>query len=279
MFVLGHHSVAKQKGIEYDVSTIENVNKYKIVWYTQICGWCNEKYATRAQTSVYCSKACFHEWLRDGNANKDREYTRATNREWERLYDTSDSPYGKGRVKTHILNMEKYIGRQLNNQEVVHHIDQDKRNNHISNLYLFHCDNCHRFHHLTLETLEYKYEMVHAKGQIGPIFKTKKGRDPYKEKNTPMYENDCLNCGEKTVTKYKNRKFCNIACRDEYQRGANHPHTGRRKYTRTCPGCNIEFGTSNKRQEYCGKECYNKWAVGENHPKYKTGKYSRVGPK
>jgi len=39
-----------------------------------------------------------------------------------------------GYVKIHRLVVEKSLGRHLNNDEHVHHIDRDKRNNHISNL-------------------------------------------------------------------------------------------------------------------------------------------------
>lgn len=42
---------------------------------------------------------------------------------------------GKTRRK-HRIVMEEYLGRQLKNNEIVHHIDGNKRNNDISNLLL-----------------------------------------------------------------------------------------------------------------------------------------------
>ena len=39
-------------------------------------------------------------------------------------------------VMEHILVMEKYLGRFLKSIEMVHHIDEDRSNNDISNLYL-----------------------------------------------------------------------------------------------------------------------------------------------
>ena len=39
-----------------------------------------------------------------------------------------------GYVYEHRLNMEKHIGRYLEKDEVVHHIDFNKQNNDISNL-------------------------------------------------------------------------------------------------------------------------------------------------
>lgn len=43
----------------------------------------------------------------------------------------------KGYVAEHVLVMEKYLKRFLKNEEVVHHIDENKLNNHIKNLRLF----------------------------------------------------------------------------------------------------------------------------------------------
>ena len=42
----------------------------------------------------------------------------------------------KGYVMEHRLIMEKYIGRFLNDDEVVHHIDENPKNNDIANLQL-----------------------------------------------------------------------------------------------------------------------------------------------
>jgi hypothetical protein len=44
---------------------------------------------------------------------------------------------GGNYIFEHILVMEKYLGRFLENHEIVHHIDKDKQNNNIENLYLF----------------------------------------------------------------------------------------------------------------------------------------------
>lgn len=41
-----------------------------------------------------------------------------------------------GYVLEHRLEMEKYLGRYLTKEEVVHHIDENRHNNHISNLRL-----------------------------------------------------------------------------------------------------------------------------------------------
>ena len=43
---------------------------------------------------------------------------------------------GKGYIREHILVMEKHLGRYLTEDEIVHHIDENKLNNDISNLQL-----------------------------------------------------------------------------------------------------------------------------------------------
>ena len=50
-------------------------------------------------------------------------------------------------VYQHRLVMEKYLGRKLIREELVHHIDGDKKNNHISNLQLCANEKEHRVLH------------------------------------------------------------------------------------------------------------------------------------
>jgi len=48
-----------------------------------------------------------------------------------------EHPYAcQGKIKEHRLVMEKYLGKYLKPNEIVHHIDFDKTNNKIENLYL-----------------------------------------------------------------------------------------------------------------------------------------------
>ena len=53
----------------------------------------------------------------------------------------------KGYVQEHRLVMEKHLRRTLKREEVVHHIDGNKLNNYIENLYLFIDNIKHQTHH------------------------------------------------------------------------------------------------------------------------------------
>ena len=53
-----------------------------------------------------------------------------------------------GLVYVHILQAEKYLGRALKTEEVVHHIDGNKTNNAFTNLMVFATSNMHtKYHH------------------------------------------------------------------------------------------------------------------------------------
>ena len=52
-----------------------------------------------------------------------------------------------GYVAEHRLVMEKHLGRFLKPTEVVHHIDEDKTNNSLSNLKYFKSNGAHRNYH------------------------------------------------------------------------------------------------------------------------------------
>lgn len=64
-------------------------------------------------------------------------------------------------VYEHRVIMEEIIRRKLGDKEVVHHKDGDGLNNDPGNLYLFHCDLCHRHHHRSGAALQYIYDALH----------------------------------------------------------------------------------------------------------------------
>lgn len=61
-----------------------------------------------------------------------------------------------GYVLEHRLVMEKKIGRYLTKKEVVHHINENKGNNKISNLMLFNCSADHLKHHAEVRNVSKK---------------------------------------------------------------------------------------------------------------------------
>lgn len=64
------------------------------------------------------------------------------------LLNIPDHPQAKkGWVQEHRVVVEKFIGRYLNPEEVVHHLDFDKENNKIDNLMIFPNQKAHmKFH-------------------------------------------------------------------------------------------------------------------------------------
>ncbi len=51
-------------------------------------------------------------------------------------------------VQEHRLIMEKYLGRHLKREEVIHHINEIRDDNRIENLYLFSNDSLHLCYHM-----------------------------------------------------------------------------------------------------------------------------------
>jgi hypothetical protein len=71
---------------------------------------------------------------------------------WNNGVLTTVQGYRKIRVKEtyiqeHRVNMEKSIGRELKKTEVVHHINEDKEDNKIENLFLFKSNKDHAYYH------------------------------------------------------------------------------------------------------------------------------------
>lgn len=73
-----------------------------------------------------------------------------------------DHPYASitGYVKTARLVIEKNLGRYLDPEEVVHHIDGDVTNNDINNLMLFENKSEHTKYHWKLRKLKKKSKQL-----------------------------------------------------------------------------------------------------------------------
>jgi hypothetical protein len=55
------------------------------------------------------------------------------------------------RVLEHVMVMEEHLGRRMNSRETVHHIDMDKRNNILDNLFVFDSQSKHQECHTSME--------------------------------------------------------------------------------------------------------------------------------
>lgn len=86
------------------------------------CG--NEFYTTRNE---FCSSKCTYEY-------KSKTYNHKLYMENGYLIKFKKGYNKKGNVKLHRLIMEEHLGRNLTSDEIVHHIDENKLNNDISNL-------------------------------------------------------------------------------------------------------------------------------------------------
>ena len=134
---------------------------------TYTCDHCKKEYQTYAawrkkHVHGFCSRSCKYEWnktltghwkgkkmpesakqkMRENHADFRGEKNgrwkggRRVDKDGYVLLHLPDHPYRDyhGYVREHRIAMEKHIGRHLLPDEVVHHIDQDKLNNDISNL-------------------------------------------------------------------------------------------------------------------------------------------------
>ena len=61
----------------------------------------------------------------------------------------------RGRILEHRYVMSEHLGRPLNKDEIVHHIDEDPSNNNIENLELMSTEEHSSFHHKINEDLEF----------------------------------------------------------------------------------------------------------------------------
>lgn len=117
----------------------------RIVKQCDVCGKDVERVPSQFRKNVLCSKACTYVFnsKRMADLNVELNPTRMT-LETRKKVRKSRLGTGKGESytktfgrHTHRIVAEKTIGRKLKKGEVVHHIDENKRNNHPLNLMVF----------------------------------------------------------------------------------------------------------------------------------------------
>jgi hypothetical protein len=126
-------------------------NKYFI---KTICSNCGGEYFQdrsnfyKAKASL-CSRQCRKEWV--SNLEGIKKYKRG-DRKGPILVKVSNHPNAdrQGYVPEHRLVMEKFLGRILTKQEIVHHINMNQQDNNIENLCLFNTNTDHFLCHGSL---------------------------------------------------------------------------------------------------------------------------------
>jgi len=91
------------------------------------------------------------------SAHDELYYINRTYRSRSSDYYISDNGYLKtiDDQYVHRLVMQEYLRRELNSDEYVHHIDFDKLNNDIKNLFIFSSNNIHLLYHGYIENNDY----------------------------------------------------------------------------------------------------------------------------
>ena len=106
----------------------------------KICLNCNKSFhAKHGNRDIYCSSTCFGLHKRKPFIIK-KGYKKI-------LCPNHPRSDGKGYVLEHIIILEKKLGRVLFPNEVTHHIDHDKLNNHPDNLTTYSSNSFHISYH------------------------------------------------------------------------------------------------------------------------------------
>lgn len=105
-----------------------------------VCLQCGKKFKEflariKEGRGKYCSKKCLNLSKRETAKGKNNPFYK--NGKTITSHGYIELSGGNGRRYEHRVVMEQHLGRKLTSDEVVHHIDGDKKNNDISNLMIF----------------------------------------------------------------------------------------------------------------------------------------------
>lgn len=125
----------------------EKAAKDRYQQYKQTCRQCGVEFLPKRPRDGghYCSYRC------TGLANRKTRINR--NGYWYTIKTGHPRATKQGYVAVHVLVMEKSIGRNLRESEVVHHVDRNGHNNDLGNLVLME-DKAHRALHLKVSMEE-----------------------------------------------------------------------------------------------------------------------------
>jgi hypothetical protein len=161
----------------------------KITMQCETCGSEIRRYQCQVhEEKVYCSKSCAGKAKRNGSwlnchmcdskfyrrygeqdldIGKNQFCSKNCYFDWRRANSKKSTYLKIGAVHIHRIVAESFIGRKLSKDEVVHHIDNDKKNNHPSNLVIFPSQQMHAICHfrgMSNEELE-KYSLENIRRQ------------------------------------------------------------------------------------------------------------------
>ena len=110
--------------------------------------WRRSIYYLRNNKHFFCDRDCYYQWRKDIKNHPHWKGGKVFMQGYEFTF-VKNHPYANpvGYVKTSRLVMEKYLGRYLDPEETIHHIDGDITNNNIENLMLFPNKSEHQKHH------------------------------------------------------------------------------------------------------------------------------------
>jgi hypothetical protein len=128
--------------------------KEKVNIVCEVCK-CNFKtWPSKAITAKYCSRHCYHEFKKTILGDKHHNWKggiNMSNNGYLYIYQRSNKRSDKkGYMPVHIFVAEIILGRPLNAEEIIHHINEIKTDNNPNNLYLFESATEHRRYHMLL---------------------------------------------------------------------------------------------------------------------------------
>ena len=138
-----HHTLEARKKMG---TRLENHPKWKGGGFKK-CIFCGKSYKCYITPQKYCSKDCYTK-----SANG-----RIINYHGYIMIKSRNHPFApKSKyICEHRLIVESILGRYLKPIEVIHHIDENRKNNHPSNLYLFPNDGKHMNYHQNVKKYPY----------------------------------------------------------------------------------------------------------------------------
>ena len=205
------------------------------------------------------------EYYENGDAAKCDGYS--FRRDKKTGYYLSSRKIGKARMRLHVYVWSSHNGA-VPQGWYVHHVDENKSNNDISNLVLM-TKNAHSKLH-TQERAESNYDAIVENLQVNALpaavkwHKSEEGRNWHKkhyaktkEKLLQPHDYTCEECGKAFQSTQNNAKFCRNACKSKYRRRIGYDNVQSK-----CIVCGAQFEKNKySRTQTCSKKCAAKVCV------------------